>query len=212
MSTLRYAVRVATPERHTADIELRFSPDAETVDITLPAWCPGSYLIRDYARFVRDLEVHAQDGSPRAVAKVDKQTWRIVAADAKELVVSYTVYGHDLTVRTNHIDAEHAFLHGPATFIYPASQRSVPAEVTLTFPDAWTLTTAAGPVGERPSSAASDLIEKRGSGSTIRAGSIDELFDSPIHLGATRAYKLASRVPAKLVIWGERAPGGMFDE
>lgn len=212
MSTLRYAVRVETPERHTADIELRFSPDADTVDITLPAWCPGSYLIRDYARFVRDLAVRADDGSPRAARKIDKQTWRIEAAGAKELVVTYTVYGHDLTVRTNHIDADHAFLHGPATFIYPTSQRSSPAEVTLTFPDAWTLTTAAEPVGEPASSALPEVIEKRGTGSRIRASSIDELFDHPIHLGATRAYKLASRVPCKLVIWGERAPGGVFDE
>ena len=92
MSSLRYDVRVAAPERHTVDIELRFSPDADTVDITLPAWCPGSYLIRDYARFVRDLEVHAGDDTPREVTKIDKQTWRIEAAGAKELVVSYTIY------------------------------------------------------------------------------------------------------------------------
>src|SRR5688500_13924535 len=119
MSILRYAVRVETPERHTADIELRFSPDADSVDITLPAWCPGSYRSRDYARFVLDLEVRAHDGTPRTVTKIDKQTWRIQPGGARELVVSYQVYGHDLTVRTNHIDDEHAFLHGPATFIYP---------------------------------------------------------------------------------------------
>jgi predicted metalloprotease with PDZ domain len=196
MSSLRYDVRVAAPERHTVDIELRFSPDADSVDITLPAWCPGSYLIRDYARFVRDLEVHAADDTPREVTKVDKQTWRIEAAGAKELVVSYTIYGHDLTVRTNHIDADHAFLHGPATFIYPVAQRRQPVEVALQFPDAWKLTTAAAAAGER----------------RIRAASIDELYDHPIHLGATRTYTVAAQVPCKLVIWGERAPGGAFDE
>ena len=196
MSSLRYDVRVAAPERHTVDIELRFSPDADTVDITLPAWCPGSYLIRDYARFVRDLEVHAGDDTPREVTKIDKQTWRIEAAGAKELVVSYTIYGHDLTVRTNHIDAEHAFLHGPATFIYPVAQRARPVEVALQFPAAWQLTTAAAVAGER----------------RIRAASIDELYDHPIHLGATRTLAVAAQVPCKLVIWGERAPGGTFDE
>ena len=195
MSTLRYAVRVEAPERHVVDIELRFSPDADTVDVTLPAWCPGSYLIRDYARFVRDLEVHAADDTPRDFTKIDKQTWRIEVAGAKELVVSYTIYGHDLTVRTNHIDAEHAFLHGPATFLYPVSQRSLPVEVALKFPDRWTLTSAASRTGD-----------------TLRAASIDELFDHPIHLGATRAYTINSQVPCKLVIWGERAQGGMFDE
>src|SRR6266496_2164550 len=113
MSTLRYAVRIEAPERHIADVELRFSPDADTVDIMMPAWCPGSYLIRDYARFVRDFEADA-DGKLLEVEKVDKQTWRVHTGGAREVVVSYTVYGHDLTVRTNHIDADHALLHGPA--------------------------------------------------------------------------------------------------
>jgi predicted metalloprotease with PDZ domain len=209
MSSLRYAVRVEAPERHLAEIELVFSPDAETADITMPAWCPGSYLIRDYARFVRDLEVRAGDGTPRKLTKIDKQTWRIEVGGAKELVVRYAVYGHDLTVRTNHIDADHAFLHGPATFIYPVTQRGADVEVTLTFPDDWALTTAASPVGE---SSAPAMLSKRGSGSRVRASSVDELFDHPIHVGATRTYAVHAEVACKLVIWGERAPGGAFDE
>src|SRR6266850_3216057 len=105
MSSLRYAVRIAAPARHTVDIELRFAPPrpGELVDIVLPAWCPGSYLVRDYARFVRDLAVTG-DGRPCAVTKLDKQTWRVDPAGAGELVVRYALYGHELTVRTNHID------------------------------------------------------------------------------------------------------------
>src|SRR6188472_4477071 len=98
MSSLRYEVRVEAPERHVADIELRFSPDANVVDLTMPAWCPGSYLIRDYARYVRDLEVHAADDTQLEATKIDKQTWRVDTGGAKEIVVSYTIYGHDLTV------------------------------------------------------------------------------------------------------------------
>src|SRR4029453_3655407 len=110
MPTLRYAVRLDAPVRHLAEVELRFTPAAETVDLALPAWCPGSYLIRDYARFVRDLQVTADAGSPRTVSKFDNKTWRIDKAGPRELVVRYALYGHDLTVRTNHIDADHAFL------------------------------------------------------------------------------------------------------
>src|SRR5512143_555937 len=119
MSLLRYTVRLDAPGRHLAEIELRFPVEAATVELTLPAWCPGSYLIRDYARFVRDLEVLGDDGAPRPAAKRDKSTWSIETRGARELCVRYAVYGHDLTVRTNHIDAEHAFLHGPATFVFP---------------------------------------------------------------------------------------------
>jgi predicted metalloprotease with PDZ domain len=192
---LRYAVRLDSPATHTAEIELRFTPDADSVDVTLPAWCPGSYLIRDYARFVRDLEAKGDDGQPRKVTKVDKQTWRIERAGARELTVRYGLYGHDLTVRTNHIDHDHAFLHGPATFLYPTTQRAQPVEIGLSYPQAWTLTTAA-----------------RRDGATVRAASIDELYDHPIHLGPTRTLDVPAKVPCKLAIWGERAPGGTFDE
>src|ERR1041384_7448460 len=142
MSTLRYAVRADAPSSHLVEIELRFTPTSETVDLTLPAWCPGSYLIRDYARFVRDLAVSGDDGAPRRAVKRDKSTWVIDVGGARELCVRYAVYGHDLTVRTNHIDSDHAFLHGPATFLVPGHLRSAPIELELTIPDGWVLTTA----------------------------------------------------------------------
>jgi predicted metalloprotease with PDZ domain len=195
MPSLRYRVELAQPERHLAQIELSFAAEGDTVDVTMPAWCPGSYLIRDYARFIRDLTARGDDGRPRRVTKLDKQTWRIERGGARELTVRYELYGHDLTVRTNHISAEHAFLHGPATFAYPVGLRDAPVEVQLAFPEAWELVTAA-----------------QRDGRTVRAASIDELYDHPIHLGPTRTHVIPAKVPCRLAIWGERAPGGAFDE
>src|SRR5258706_14605913 len=99
MSTLRYAVRVEAPSTHIVEIDMRFTPtgDSATCDLTLPAWCPGSYLIRDYARFVRDLQVRGEDGRPRVAHKIDKQTWRVSRDGASELTVRYSLYGNDLT-------------------------------------------------------------------------------------------------------------------
>ncbi len=196
MSSLRYVVRLDAPATHTASVELRFQPDADSVDVTMPAWCPGSYLIRDYARFIRDLAVAGDDGQPRRATKLDKQTWRIDRAGASELTVRYTLYAHDLTVRTNHIDHDHAFLHGPATFLYPVAQRDAAIEVELRgYPAPWTIVTAMRREGER-----------------YTAASIDELFDHPIHVGPTRTYDVRAQVPVKLAVWGEKAPGGAFDE
>ncbi|MFT3700213.1 MAG: PDZ domain-containing protein [Kofleriaceae bacterium] len=188
--TLRYSVRLASPESHVAEVTLRFAADTAEVDVTLPAWCPGSYMIRDYARFVRDLRV---DGG--TAKKVDKQTWRIHTGGQKDITVHYAVYGHDLTVRTNHIDADHAFLHGPATFMYPVAQRHSPVEVQIHCHDSWVLTTAAQHTGR-----------------LVHASSIDELYDQPIHCGVTRTYTVPAKLPVELAIWGERIPGGSFDE
>lgn len=192
---LRYTITLDNPATHTAAIELRFAPRTAQVDIAMAAWCPGSYMIRDYARFVRDLSVTGDDGEPRPAEKVDKHTWRIDASGAKELVVAYSLYGHELTVRTNHIDGDHAFLHGPATFIYPVSERQQPVEVALSYPVGWELTCAAA---------------RRGA--ELRAESVDELLDHPIHVGTSRTYAVPAKLPVTLTIWGPRAPGGIFGE
>jgi predicted metalloprotease with PDZ domain len=226
MSHLRYTVRLDTARHHLAGIELRFPVDPAGIDqpegarnepggdpdssaggaevprgieLVLPAWCPGSYLIRDYARFVRDLVVFGDDGAPRTATKRDKSTWVVDVHGARELRVHYAVYGHDLSVRTNHIDAEHAFLHGPATFLYPPHLREAPVELELAIPDGWTLTTA--------------MAWQPAAPHRLTATGIDELYDHPIHVGhAVRTLAVPASLPVKLAIWGERASGGTFDE
>ena len=70
---LSYRVSLPRPTDHLASVEVDV-PCAgladDHVDVSMPAWSPGSYLIRDYARFVRDLEAVGDDGAARAVRKV----------------------------------------------------------------------------------------------------------------------------------------------
>ena len=207
---VRYTVDIA-PEEHLAHITMRFATaglaaDGEPIRISFPAWCPGSYLVRDYARFVRDLSVDGDNGAPRHVRKLDKQTWAIDAAGAAHLVVTYAVYGHDLSVRTNHIDATHAFLHGPATFAHVERLRRHPVTVTVRPPAGrgWRLATGldGGAFGTAPD----------GDGAwRLAAPDVDALYDAPIHLGPVeeRTFAVAD-VPFELAIWGERVAGGAF--
>ena len=197
MSTLRYAVALDARRSHVVEVSLRFAPIAATTDVTMPAWCPGSYLIRDYARFVRDLSATDDAGAALRTTKVDKQTWRIETSERREVTLRYALYGHELSVRTNHIDEGHAFLHGPATFMYPVTHRAAPVEVEITdVPAAWTVTTA---MAWEPAT-------------RLTAANIDELYDHPIHVGPVRTYHVPAHVPVRLVVWGERVPGGAFSE
>jgi predicted metalloprotease with PDZ domain len=201
---LRYSVDLR-PDEHLAHITLRFATEGLTspVRVTLPAWCPGSYMIRDYARFVRDLAVVGDgDDRPLAVRKVDKSTWQIDPAGAPEVTVRYTVYGHELTVRTNHIDPTHAFLHGPATFLYVEELRRRPVSVEVRPPDGRNWRIACG-------------MDGGAFGATgpwhLRAPDVDALFDAPIHVGLVEEHTFeVAGVPFELAIWGERAGGGAF--
>jgi predicted metalloprotease with PDZ domain len=49
----------------------------------------------------------------------------------------------------------------------------------------------------------------------LAAADVDELYDHPIHAGhagRVRTLAVPASVPVRLAIWGERAPGGTFDE
>ena len=205
MSGLVYRLEVPAPHEHLLDVTVRIPAAGlgDHVDVTMPAWCPGSYLIRDYARYVRDLTVSGDDGTPRTATKIDKSTWRIPRGGAKTLTVRYRVYGHDLTVRTNHVDASHAFVHGPATFMYVEALRRHPVTLEVVVPGEWRVDT--GLVR-----GASSLRDRFGEGGslTLEADSIDELFDGPLHLGdPARRQFMAGGVPVELVVWGDRVPG-----
>jgi predicted metalloprotease with PDZ domain len=207
MSGLAYRLTVPAPHDHLLDVAVRIPAAGlgDHVDIAMPAWCPGSYLIRDYARFVRDLTVTGDDGAPRAATKIDKSTWRIARGGARELTVRYRVYGHDLSVRTNHVDASHAFVHGPATFVYVPALAKQPVSLEVVVPAGWRL--ASGLTRAQGSEPFGD-----GTGTVaLTAGSIDELFDGPLHLGAGEHRRFtAGGAPIELVVWGDRVPGGAF--
>lgn len=167
---IQATVRPLDMAQHQIEVALRL-PEAATKKgavLAMPAWTPGSYLVRDYARFVDRVE--AKDGAGRALplVKLDKQRWQVPAATG--VTVSYRVYGNDLSVRTNHIDGTHAHLVGAATFLYLEKDLARPYEVRFEgFPAGWKAATA--------------LPSK---GAAYHAKDYDTLVDSPAELGTFR--------------------------
>jgi predicted metalloprotease with PDZ domain len=191
----RYVVSIPRPHSHLVEVEARFAElDGlpQTLDLHMAGWTPGSYLVRDYARHVEGLSAAAASGAPLTATKIDKATWRVDRRDAREIVVRYRVFAHELTVRTSHVDGTHAFLNGAPTFLWIDARRGTPHEVTLDLPTGWRVTTALHPSGERG----------------YLAADLDELLDSPIHAagGPVRELDAAGR-PHELAVWGRPEPG-----
>lgn len=188
-----YRVSVSDPARHLVDVEMRITGAAalgDAFELSMAAWCPGSYLVRDYARFLRGVTAADGDGNALSCTKTSKHNWRV--AGASEVVVRYQVYGYELTVRTNHIDETHAFLHGPATYLWIDSLRHQPSRVTIEVPQGWDIATG---------------LEPDGDGGYL-AADLDQLLDCPLHLGVvvSRSFEVAGK-PMRFVVWGA-APGG----
>ena len=58
-----------------------------------------------------------RDGRALAVEKTEKNRWRVTTGGAPTVTVSYRVYGREMSVRTNWIEAGFALINGAPTFL-----------------------------------------------------------------------------------------------
>lgn len=171
LAPIRATLRPLELSQHLFEVELTVPAEALAAGAVaaLPAWTPGSYLVRDYARFVDRVRI-VGGRRERPLEKLDKQRWELPASK-HDLVLRYRVYGNDLTVRTNHVDAAHAQIIPAASFFYLEGQLDRPVEIRFEgFPAGWKV--------------ASALPQKEGA---HLAKDFDALVDSPFELGAFRA-------------------------
>jgi len=168
IADVQYVARFPAPHTHYVEIEARIPTDGKAViDVMMPVWTPGSYLVREYARNVENLE-----GAP--IEKTRKNHWKVTTGGAPEVVLRYRVYGHEMGVQQNWIGAEFALLQGAATFITRADAMSRPHEVRIELPARWKQSISGMP-----------SIEPN----RFRAADYDTLVDSPIAAGNPSVYE-----------------------
>lgn len=160
-------------------------PDPEGQQLALPAWIPGSYMIREFARNIVRLRAHSQ-GKKVAIKKLDKHTWQAAACKA-ELIVEYEVYAWDLSVRAAHLDQSHGFFNGTSVFLQVRGQENVPHVIDIQAPtqiiDAGFTHHAQSTTTWRVATSLPRLKAKPyGFGSYI-AADYDELIDHPVEMG-----------------------------
>jgi predicted metalloprotease with PDZ domain len=193
---ISYTVSMPRPATHLLEVEMRVKwkemPDA--LELKMPVWTPGSYLIREFSRHVQGFS--AADSRGRAIEwrKINKNTWQLDTKGLTEAVASYKVYSNELTVRTNELNDEHAFWNNSALLIFPAGQLAEPSTLRVVPFANW--------------KAATGLRRVPNQGNTFYAESYDILYDSPFEVSDLReaAFTVAGK-PHRIVVTGE----GNFD-
>ena len=121
---IRYRVRLADLDRHWFEIECRLENAADDQRFSLPAWIPGSYLLRDFARHV--VRVEAKSGRvPLAAVKTGAAEWS-VRGSSGTLIFTITVYALDQSVRGAYLDRQRGYFNGPCVFVAPAGREAEP--------------------------------------------------------------------------------------
>jgi predicted metalloprotease with PDZ domain len=194
---ITYTLRFPAPETHYVEVEASVPAGQPAIELMMAVWTPGSYLVREYERHVESVAARGPDGAALAVAKTQKNRWRVEAKGAPRVTVTYKVYGREMSVRTNWIEAKFALLNGAPTFltlVEPGATR--PHEVRLVLPAAWkTSVTSLDPV--------------EGAAHRYRAASYDELVDSPILAGNPTVHRF--EVGGRPHVLANEGEAGVFD-
>ena len=130
----RYSISAYDPAAHLFEVQLRVaSPDPEGQVFEMPAWIPGSYMIRDYARNVVSIRAES-DGLDVPLTKLDKSRW-LAAPVQKSLTLIAEIFAYDLSVRGAHLDNTHAYFNGPCVFFAVRGQEDLRCELEIVPPD-----------------------------------------------------------------------------
>jgi predicted metalloprotease with PDZ domain len=185
-----YTVRMPHPASHNFEVEVELSCVQGDVVLAFPAWTPGSYKIRDFARNVSAFCAH-DDRGELEVDLLDKQR-RLIRGVKGRCAVRFTLYADEFSVRTPHLDDTHGFFLGTNLFPYIEREVGFPARarhrVTIDPPKGWRVSTGLA-----------------GSGNTFETDDYDVLGDSIFEIGTHEVHSFKAfgvKHEVAIVGWG----------
>ena len=115
---INYSISPLSINSHLFSVSLTFNAVADkSYTLSLPSWLPGSYMIRDFAKNIIEINATAKDSSSPTLIKNDKQTWTLTSETDINVTVNYSVFAFDLSVRTAYLDSQRAFFNGSSVFL-----------------------------------------------------------------------------------------------
>jgi predicted metalloprotease with PDZ domain len=194
---LNFTVSFSEPQAHYADIQMDISEiKKDYIDIKMPVWAPGSYLVREFEKNVESFSAKNAKGDALAVQKTNKNTWRISTNRADQVKINYRVYAFEISVRTSFVDAAHAFLSPSGIFMYVDGLIRSPATITIIPYKGW-------------NKISTGLEPLQGNNNSFYAADFDILYDSPIEVGNQDVFEFdAAGVKHEVVMYG----GGNYDK
>ncbi|MET0518716.1 MAG: PDZ domain-containing protein [Burkholderiaceae bacterium] len=189
MAGISYRVEVEDVHAHRFAVTLTIPAPAPLQQVSLPAWIPGSYLLREFARHLSGLT--ARQGSREILPEqLDKANWQFRCEGRAALVLSYRVYAFDTSVRAAFLDAARGFFNGTSLCLRVHGREREPQRLALgRLPAGWQVATAMAPDGRKKHQ--------------YLAADYDELVDHPFELGQFWLGRFAAGgVEHRLVVAG----------
>ncbi|MBD65509.1 MAG: hypothetical protein CME62_09900 [Halobacteriovoraceae bacterium] len=198
---IKYSVEITEPQTHLVNVKMTLTRSQDKMTVFLPSWSPGSYLMREYARNIRVFRAQSSNGEFLYFEQVSKGEFEIdftqseLKKDCREFTVEYSIYCHELTVRTSHVDESHAFLHGPS-YLMGVKDCDIKPVIQFKFPGLWS----------KLHTSLKDISDQRQE-FIYTADSYDDLIDCPVEIGCHESDGFMHEGKEHHLIWyGDQYP------
>jgi predicted metalloprotease with PDZ domain len=185
-----------SPQTHyfdvTTTIDLsKLKSNKGFVEFKMPAWTPGSYLIREYAKNVEQVKAYLNQESV-VVRKSNKNTWKVtIPASLKtgKLSLNYQVYAFEMSVRTSFLDDSHGYINPASVFMFVEDLANMPISLKV--------------IPHASFSKVSTAMAPQDSKFSFIAKNLDEFIDSPIEIGNHQIFSFKVKgVPHQIAFYG----------
>jgi predicted metalloprotease with PDZ domain len=171
---VRHTLSFPQKNNQYVHVNSKFAVASDQVDLSMPSWNPGSYVIRDYAANLERFKATDSGGQSLFFTKITKNRWRIDTRGVAELTIDYDVWAGRINVAESWVESDFALLNGAGIFLYNEQTRHWPQSVRADLPDSW--------------SAIHTSLKQPEDEPFFLARDYDVLIDSPILAGNTVEY------------------------
>ena len=194
---VHYCVQLHDLHAHQYRVTLTIAAPMAEQQVSLPVWIPGSYLVREFAKNLQQLQA-TQAGHAVQVQPLSKHQWHIGCVAGQPLTVTYLVNAYDTSVRTAWLDQRRGFFNGTSLLLRVHGQEQQPQQLLIEpspHVPQWQLATGLQAVD----------TDALGFG-LYQASDYDELVDCPVEMGTFWSGSFtACGVPHRFVVAGAPA-------
>ena len=193
----QYKITPRSPSAHLFEVSVTVAePDPTGQVFNMPAWIPGSYMIRDLARNVVAIRAEA-DGEEVNLTKTDKSSWQADVCD-RPLTVIAEIYAFDPSVRGAYLDTTHGFFDGASVFPAVVGQEELECHLEIAPPPA-------GFAGDwRVATSMRNLDAEQYEFGSYIAQNYAELIDHPCEMGNIHIGEFdVAGIPHAISVFGE---------
>jgi predicted metalloprotease with PDZ domain len=213
--SIKYVIGYDDWRTHRFNVVLQISGEIANqglLHLQLPAWIPGSYMIRDFSKHLESITAteivsakSTKSIKPIKLIKIDSNTWELESKQAVE--VRYQVYAFDTSVRAAYLDQERAFFNASSLCLQVLGFSDVGCELELLEPkdskinSRWSVQTT---LPAKPTKQTKQAKQAKKSGFGIyQADSYHALIDHPVAMGEFQVIEWqAHGTPHRMVIQG----------